>query len=60
MIICKYRYNQPIGNFKAVEKVETIKADSMWEVKGTSLVYFSNGYQIFTVSKNEIIEIKEA
>ena len=54
------KYNQPIGNFKAVEKRETFHAVSCWEVSGTSLVYFkTDRYNVRAVSKSEIISLEE-
>lgn len=53
------KYNSPIGNFKAIERIETFHAESKWEV-GTSLVYFKiNRFNVRTVAKSEIISIEE-
>lgn len=52
------KYNQPIGDFKAIEKHETFYAISSWEVPGTSLVYFkTDRYNVRTVAKSEIVSI---
>ena len=54
------RYNAPIGDFKAIEKTETFYAVSMWEVSGTSLVYFRlDRFNIKTAGKSEIVAIEE-
>ena len=54
------RYNEPIGNFRAIERTETFHACKMWEVPGTSLVYFKiDRYNIKTVAKSEIINIEQ-
>ena len=54
------KYNQPIGNFKAVEKTETFHAITSWEVPGTSLTYFkTDRFNVKAVATDEIISIEE-
>ena len=54
------KYNQPIGDFKAIEKTETFHAINKWEVAGTSLVYFKvDRFNVKTVAKSEIVKIEE-
>ena len=53
------KYNQPIGDFRAVERTEQFYADSMFEAEGTSLVYFRIGYNVKAVSKNEVVSITQ-
>lgn len=53
------KYNQPVGDFRAVERTEQFYADSMFEAEGTSLVYFRIGYNVKAVSKNELVSIEQ-
>lgn len=53
------RYNEPIGDFRAIERTETFFAQSYWEPEGTSLIYFkTDRYNIKTVAKSEIVSIE--
>lgn len=53
------RYNQPIGNFKAIERTETFRAIGMWAEPGTSLIYFkTDRYNVRSVARSEIISIE--
>ena len=53
------KYNEPIGDFKAVERLERFYADSMWKASGTSLIYFKIGYNIRAVAQNEVVSIEK-
>lgn len=54
------KYNQPIGNFKAIEKTEKFYAKSMFKTAGSSLIYFKvNDFEYKTVSKNEVVSITQ-
>lgn len=50
------KYNQPIGNFKAIERTETFFADSYF-ISG-NLYYFKSGFNYKTVSKSEVVKIE--
>lgn len=53
------RYNDPIGNFKAIERTETFRAIGMWATPGTSLIYFkTDRYNVRSVARSEIISIE--
>lgn len=51
------KYNQPIGNFKAIERTETFFADSYF-ISG-NLYYFKSGFNYKTVSKSELVKIEK-
>ena len=54
------KYNQPIGNFKAIERTETFHAISMFDAPGTSLVYFkTDRFNVRSVAKSEIVSVEE-
>ena len=54
------KYNQPIGDFKAIEKTEQFYAERMFETAGSSLLYFKvNDFSYKTVSKNELVNIEQ-
>ena len=54
------QYNQPIGDFKAIQKTETFHAVSMWVVPETSLIYFkTDRFNVRTVAKSEIVSIEK-
>jgi len=57
MIKITIKYNNPIGNFKAIERTETITAEKIFDASGTNLLYYRNGYNTGSVSKSEIIDI---
>jgi len=50
------KYDDPIGNFKAIERTETFYAESFFE--SGNLVYFRNGFNYKTVSKSEVVKIE--
>ena len=53
------RYNQPIGNFKAVERTETFRAVGMWATPGTSLIYFkTDRFNVRSVAREKIVSIE--
>lgn len=53
-------YNQPIGDFKAIEKRETFYANSFWQPEGSDIVYFrTDRFNVRTVGKSEIVKIEE-
>ena len=53
------QYNQPIGDFKAIQKREIFHAVKMWTVPGTSLIYFkTDRFNVRTVAKENIISIE--
>lgn len=53
-------YNQPIGDFKAIERRETFNAISYWKPEGTSLVYFKlDRFNTKAVAESEIVSIEE-
>ena len=57
-MIVKIRYNTPIGDFKAIEQMETFYARRYLADAGTNLVYFQiDRYNFKTVSKNEIVSV---
>jgi hypothetical protein len=52
------KYNEPIGNFKAVGRTETFTATSFFE--SGSLIYFKvDRFNYKTVSKSEIVSIEK-
>jgi len=52
------KYNDPIGNFKAVERTETFTATSYFE--SGNLFYFKvDRYNYKTVRKSEIVSIEK-
>jgi len=52
------KYNEPIGNFKAVEHTETFTATSFFE--SGNLFYFKvDRYNYKTVRKSEIVSIEK-
>lgn len=53
-------YNQPIGDFRAIERRETFYANSFWQPEGSSIVYFRiDRFNVRTVAKSEIVKIEE-
>lgn len=50
------KYNQPIGNFKAIERTEIFHADSYFT--SGNLYYFKSGFNYKTVSKSELVKIE--
>lgn len=53
------KYNQSIGDFKAVEKIEQFPVKSIFEIEGTSILYCKvNDFEYKTVSKNEVVSIE--
>ena len=53
------RYNQPIKDFKAIERTETFSAVGMWAAPGTSLIYFkTDRYNVRSVAREEIVSIE--
>lgn len=54
------KYNDPIGDFRAIERRETFYAVSKWKPEGTSLVYFkTDRFNVRTVAESEIVSIEE-
>lgn len=52
------KYNEPIGNFKAVGRTETFAATSFFE--SGNLIYFKvDRYNYKTVSKSEVVTIEK-
>jgi hypothetical protein len=51
------KYNQPIGNFKAIERTEIFHADSYF-ISG-NLYYFKSGFNYKTVGKSELVKIEK-
>lgn len=51
------KYNDPIGNFKAIERTETFFADSYF-ISG-NLYYFKSGFNYKAVSKSELVKIEK-
>lgn len=52
------KYNEPIGNFKAVGRTETFTATSFFE--SGNLIYFKvDRYNYKTVSKSELVSIEK-
>lgn len=53
------RYNEPIGNFKAIERTESFRAIGMWAAPGTSLIYFkTDRYNVRSMAREEIVSIE--
>lgn len=60
MLKVSIRYNEPIGNFKAIERRETFRAVSYWQPEGTELIYFKlDRFNVRTVAKENIVSIEE-
>lgn len=57
MITITIKYNNPIGNFKAIEETETIYCDSVFSEYGTNILYAKSGYNVKAISKSEIVSI---
>lgn len=54
------KWNQPIGDFKAIEKRETFNAISYYKPEGTSLIYFKlDRFNTKVVGESEIVSIEE-
>lgn len=54
------KYNQPIGDCKAIEKTEKFYAKNIFKPAGSSLIYFKvNDFIYKAVSKNELISIEQ-
>lgn len=54
------KYNDPIGNFRAIERRETFHAISKWKPEGTSIWYFkTDRFNVRTVAESEIVSIEE-
>ena len=54
------KWNQPIGDFRAIEKRETFNAISYYKPVGTSLIYFKlDRFNIRAVAESEIVSIEE-
>ena len=54
------KWDQPIGDYRAIERRETFHAISSWEAPGTSLVYFkTDRFNVRCVAKSEIVRIEE-
>lgn len=52
------KYNEPIGNFKAIGRTETFTATSFFE--SDNLIYFKlDIFNYKTVSKSEIVSIEK-
>lgn len=59
-MIVKYREIIEIGDYKAIEIIREKRFLCSWKPKGTSLRYFrTDRYNLFTVSENDIIEIRK-
>lgn len=54
------KWNQPIGDFRAIEKRETFNAISYYKPVGTSLIYFKlDRFNTRAVAESEIVSIEE-
>lgn len=54
------RYNQPIGDFRAIEHRETFNAISYYKPVGTSLIYFKlDRFNTKAVAESNIVSIEE-
>ena len=54
------KWNQPIGDFRAIEKRETFNAISYYKPEGTSLIYFKlDRFNTKVVAESEIVSIEE-
>ena len=60
MLKVSIKWNEPIGDFKAIEHRETFNAQSYWKPVGTNLIYFRlDRYNIKAIAEDEIVSIEE-